>query len=494
MDAETHYLVRHALNHDTAMRNQPGENAERHSWALEFMKSTLLNDSELERYAAEMAHHARAAQSVQSPARRRAMIEMEAHYLDQAYRRAIRDFAIPEALVLVERLLSLEGVSGRDRAEALLKTSTVLRMDSRPQEAADYARKALDQAGNAAQRARATVELGNALNTAREIEQADETYQQGLRLARELNDGKLEAGVLCNLGSIRRQQGRIEESRIFLNQAVHVAVESGAREFEGLAHLHLGYLSGMQGEHDEAKNHYMAAFEKLEGTTREVFRVDASYHLGDLALQEGDAATAEQYVESALAIARRLGYRTGVSQALNIEAMVHDAAHRTEDVFASLREAIAISLESGDLLNAAMGFCNLGHNLFSEKRLDEAEEAFGKAVDAASAGRNQQAGAMAMGGLADINRARGDRMKAWTQYEHAAQLMDMVGHPPGVLRIRIRLGSVMAESGDTAQGVATIQDCIKQAEASELVEELRLAREELAIVQGVEPLPEVAES
>lgn len=204
MDAETHYLVRHALLHDAAMRNQPGENAERHAWALEFMKNTLLGDAELERYADEMARHARAAQSSQSPAVRRAMVEMEAHFLDQAYRRAVRDFCIPEALVLVERLLKLEGVSKRDQAEALLKTSAVLRMDNRPLEAAEKARRALELAENAVQRARATVELGNALNTARDLEQADETYQQGLDLTREAEDGKLEAGVraVANGGSM----------------------------------------------------------------------------------------------------------------------------------------------------------------------------------------------------------------------------------------------------------------------------------------------------
>lgn len=484
MDAETHYLIRHALLHDAAMRNQPGENAERHAWALEFMKSTLLSDRELERYAAEMARHARAAQASQSPARRRALMEMEAHYLEQAYRSAIRDYRIPEALVLVERLNGLEGVSRRDAAEALLKASTVLRLDNQPREAAEKARQALALALDKGLKARATVELGNALNTGREIEEAEEQYQAGLTMARELKDGKLEAGVLCNIGSIRRQQGRMQEAKVLLSQAVHVAREHGAREFEGTAQLHLGFLSEMLGQRDDAKQHYESAFTTLEGTSREIFRVDACYHRGDLALQEGDTAAAERHVELALSTARRLGYRTGITQALNYAAMVHDAAGRIEDVFASLREAVTVALEGGDFMNAAVGLCNLGHNLLGEKRLDDAQDVFAQAAEAAAAGRNTHAEAVATAGLGDVARARGDGMKAWTQYEHAVQLMDMAGHRPGVLRLRIRLAGLKAQTGDPQGAAADLADCIEEAERIDATDEARQAREQLAVLEG----------
>lgn len=163
--------------------------------------------------------------------------------------------------------------------------------------------------------------------------------------------------------------------------------------------------------------------------------------------------------------------------------MVHDAAHRTEDVLSCLREAVAISLETGDLMNASVGLCNLGHNLFVEKRLDEAEDAFAQAAEAAAAGRNQHAEAMATGGLADISRARGDTIKAWNQYEHAIQLMDIVGHKAGVLRLRIRHAALMADGGDVEQAVAVLKECVAQGDQAGAEAEAKLAREDLDAIQ-----------
>jgi tetratricopeptide (TPR) repeat protein len=478
MFAETDYLLRHALLHDAASRLKTGDDAARHEWALAFMKNTVLGDAGLERYAAEMAVHARMAQSNQSPAQRAALADIETYYLNIAYRRAIAEFRIPEALALVERLAAHSSARPRDRADALIKTSVALRLDQRPEQAADFARRALECA-EPDQQAWATFELGNALNTARDIEGADDAYTQCQAMAREVSDKRLEAGVLCNLGSIRRQQGLIDEATVLLNQAVRVGAEAGARDFEGIAHLHLGFIHNVGGRISDARTHLTRTLEVLEGTPRAVFRVDACTHLGDLAMQDGDLAGAERYVETALAIARELGYRLGLSQALNIAAMVYDEAGRIDDSFRALENAVVLSLEAGDFMNAAVGLSNLGTAQLRAGNVDAAEDAFLQAVEAASAGRNRYAEGYATSGLGDVRHARGQTMEAWTLYEHAQQLLDIAGHKPGVLRQRAKLAGLKAESGDAAGAKAELAGCIAQAESIGAAEEARHARDAL---------------
>jgi tetratricopeptide (TPR) repeat protein len=470
VDAETYYLLNHVILSDAANRMlPPAQNAARHAWALEHMKNRQDNAC-----VAQSAHASPSNATGDTPT------EFEIRYLSVAWREAIRDHRIAEALVLVERLSGLKEVTLHDRVDALLKTSVALRLDQRPREAAEYAARALELAESARQRAWAYQELGNALNTARRIDEADDAYQQALKLARECGDGRLQSGALCNLGSIRRQGGRSEEALVLLKEALRVAREAGATDYEGTSHLHLGFLCSLRGKRAEAKAEFEQALAVLENTGKEIFRVDACYHLGDIALQDGDFATAERYVELALAIARRLGYRTGLTQALNIAAMVHDAAGRRDASIAALREAVSVAKENGDLLNAAVGLSNLGYALFRTARLDEAEETFTQAEEAAELGRNTYAAGFAAGGLGDVRRQRGRLVEAWMTYERAIQLMDIAGFKPGVVRLRAKLGGVMAESGEVDAGVAQLQRCVVTAQEMGLPEEVDFATNELA--------------
>lgn len=484
MFAETYYLVRHAILLDAASRLMPpAEAAARQAWAQEAMKHGLFGDGQ-EAYAEQLARYTQFAGTAQSPGTARAISDLEVHYLNVAWRRAIREHRIPEALVLVERMTSLADIALHDRVEALIKTSVALRLDQRPQLAAEHAARARELAESPGQRAWATQELGNAFNTSRRVEEADEMYQQALHLARDCGEDRLHAAVLCNLGSIRRQQGRGDEALLLLDEAVRIGRECGAADYQGTAHLHLGFLHGMAGRTKQARENLQAAIEVLENTGKEIFRVDACYHLADVAHRDGDTAAAEQHVEVALAAARRIGYRTGLTQALNIAAMLHDAAGRGDDALAALREAVSVARESGDHLNAAVGLTNLGFALLRADRLEEAEDSFSAGEEAAEIGRNTYAAGFAAGGLGDVRRKRGRLIDAWVTYERAIQLLEIAGVKPGVVRMRAKLAGVMAESGEVEPAITQLHECIASATHMGLQEELEIAETELAKAQA----------
>ena len=464
MHAETDYLIRHALLHDSESRMRAGDDPAKHAWAVEFMKTTLLSDNELERHAAEMARHARLAQHTGSPASQRVMKELELHFLNVAYRRALNESRVPEALVLAERLVAHDDAAPRDRADALTKTSAALRLDHRFDEAIAFAQRAFEVAVDSAQQAWAQQELANAYSMARKIEEADEAYGKALQAAQDLHDTRLETSALCNLGSIRRQQGRGDEALILFRRAIEVGREAGARDYEGTAHLQLGYLLGMQGKVAEAESELKLAIDVLAGTAKAMFRVDACSHLGDLAMRGGDFETAGRYVELAMSIARELGYRAGLAQALNFAAMLHDEIGRTDAALDFLRKSIEIAREAGDIMNVSYGLVNLGAALQRNDRLEQAEQAFEQAEQAAQQARNPYTEAGAVGGIGDIRRKQGRLMEAWTKFEHAAHLMDMAGYPPGVVRMRIKLAGIDAESGDAAKACGALTELRDRAE------------------------------
>ena len=480
MDAELQYLIRHALLHDTNQRMQAGGDPERHAWALEFLKTTLLSETERNRFAAEMALHVRLARQTGSPASRRAQTEIEQHYLGVAYRRAINDHRVPEALALAEQLAMHQDVPARDRSDALLKASVALRMDHRHEEAIKLAQRAMESASDDQQRAQAQQELANAYIFARELELAEEGYNRVLENSRESGDQRLESAALCNLGSVRRQQGRGQEAEVMFRRAIEVGREGGSREYQGTAHLQLGYLLGMSGREAEAETQLKSAIEVLEGTNKTMYRVDAASSLCDLATRAGNYAQAERYMELAMGIARQLGYRTGLAQAMNYGAMLFDAMGRGADVHRMLREAIEIARETGDQMNIGYGLANLGAQLLGDGKLDEAEQAFEQAQEAGRLARNPYIEGGGHNGVGDVRRAQGRLMEAWTCYEHSAHLMDMAGYPPGVLRANIKLAALTRETGDAAQSAERLRELQASAREAGLRGEFELASSELA--------------
>ena len=480
MEAEQHYLVRHAILDYAHSRLRTGADPERHARALDFMQSGLLTEQERNGFAAEMARHARFAQQTGSPASRRALVDIEQHFLNTAYRRALNESRVPEALALAERLAAHEDITARDRSDALLKVSVALRLDHRHEEAIGLARRALEAAAEDQQRAWAEQEMANALMMARKLEEAEEAYSRALSHAQALHDGRLETAALCNLGSVRRQQGRGQEAAVMFRRAIDVGEEAGARDYEGTAHLQLGYLLIMQGEEPAAEQELKAAITVLEGTGKAIYRVDAASNLGDLATKAGRFAEAEHYIELALSIARELGYRAGLAQALNYAAMLYDESGRPGDALAMLQESIEVARETGDHMNTAYGLTNLGLALFRQGELEAAAEMLEQARAASQLARNPYPEGGAVSGLGDVRRKQGALMEAWNLYEHAIHLMDMAGYPPGAVRNRIKLAAVNAESGDAATARDALLELREQAEQLGARDEYELASVELA--------------
>ncbi|MCB9896006.1 MAG: tetratricopeptide repeat protein [Planctomycetes bacterium] len=483
MEAELQYLIRHAIHDYAKNRLRQGGDPEGHAKALDFLQSGLLSDQERNGFAAELARHARLARQSGSPAIQRALTDIEHHYLSIAYRRALADSRLPEALALAERLAAHDDVSAHDRSDALLKVSVALRMDQRHDEAVEFARRALAAAEGPNQQAWTEQELANALVMGRNLEEAEEYYARALDRAGENQDGRLEAAALCNLGSVRRQQGRGQEAGVLYRRAIEVGREAGARDYEGTAHLQLGYLLTMQGEEAAAESELRLAVEVLEETSKALYRVDAASNLGDIATRAGRYEEAEKYIELALAIAREFGYRPGLAQALNYAAIFYDESGRPQEALLALRESVEVARESGDQMNLAYGLTNLGLALLRAEQLKESADALDQARAAAQLARNPYAEGGAVSGLGDVRRKQGALMEAWNLYEHAVHLMDMAGYPPGALRNRIKLSAVNGASGDAGPARDTLRELVSRAEELGARDEYELASVELARVE-----------
>jgi len=108
-------------------------------------------------------------------------------------------------------------------------------------------------------------DLGDLLLREGHVEAAERHFLKALAGADELNITRRGRGfMLANLGDVCARQGRGDEARLYLNQAVAAGRTFGERTVVADAEMLLGGLDEKVGNHPSADAHYLAAIRSLE--------------------------------------------------------------------------------------------------------------------------------------------------------------------------------------------------------------------------------------
>lgn len=484
-------MFRHALMRQAAYDMQlPDDRARLHALVLEITERQLGQaDAALEPVAAELADHARGARGI----KRTGQVDdayvstREQRFLALAQRKALRDHNLPEAIALARRQANVAEAAAAYRADACLRLAAALRMAMDFPAAQQAAQQALQLAPDDATRGAAQLELSAIHLRAGNHDASEHAAEQAMEVARKLHDTKLEAGALAGLGNLRRIAGRTAEAQLILERAVTVAAEARAAEIEGISRIHLGHLLGISGQPHKAREHLAAALRLLEKTDRTVHRVDALNYLFDQAFEQGQMAVAAKYLQQAEQIARELGYRVGLSQTCIYKAMLEDSRGDKMAALAALQEAAAIARELGDDRNLSVALGNLGNVQLEQGHLRGAEASFRESGALAHRAGNAYAEAHAWSGVARVRQAQGKHTEAWSNYEHAVQLMELAGLPREVLRLQRKLARAQHQAGDLEAARATLRQVMEAATKAGDHPEQAAAREQLASLAGHEP-------
>jgi predicted ATPase/class 3 adenylate cyclase len=176
-----------------------------------------------------------------------------------------------------------------------------------PHEGLSWLERALQRAtGPPRLRAAALEAAGSCAWFTGDHERAEELFEEGLRIFREIGDRGGAAMMLTRLGPPIHVAGRPEVAEALLLESLAVHRELGNAEEAALALQLLGTLAS---ERDRTKA--KALLEESAGLARELgdqgMLVYILLNLAELALQEGDPAGAETLGREGLAVARELG-------------------------------------------------------------------------------------------------------------------------------------------------------------------------------------------
>ncbi len=219
-----------------------------------------------------------------------------------------------------------------------------------------------------------------------EHREAEALWQEGLSVARQMEDAEGEAFCLYNLGIIAQMAGRWEDAFEKTRHSLEKYRQLGNAHEMANCQKQMGYILTLRGEYPEAEKFYRRCLRiyKDVGDQYNIALVNA--FLSDCAYTQGHTAQARLLAQHALEIANRVGNKRLRALALNRLAPTlspHEAIkiHRTT----------AMLLESlGDRIRVGIAYNNLAGELIKTEEYAEAENVYYLALQAFEESRDQR--------------------------------------------------------------------------------------------------------
>ncbi len=236
-------------------------------------------------------------------------------------------------------------------------------------------RDAAEQAGDPVAQARALIGLANSRAHLYQLELAETTALQALRLAEQINLASLIAQAHATLGYVSLGRGQLASSQQHLEQAFHSAHSSGDHHILSPIYRQQAYLAIWSGNYREGERLALAALDHARSAHDILLITGGMQILSHARIELGQYARAYQDLLSALEAGESIGaHHHQLPRFLNQMGYLHQEIRDYERALEWDRRALAASrhnrqpvheMERYSLLNVAVDLLRLG-------RLDEA--------------------------------------------------------------------------------------------------------------------------
>lgn len=242
-------------------------------------------------------------------------------------------------------------------------------------------------------------------------------YERSLHISRALQDAYRESRALHSLGTTFRNQGHFGEARSYLEQGLQLSRQIGDLHSESRSLNSLGDIAYYLGDYMEAQRNFRQVHDIAMSSGDRRSQCIALTNLGIIARDLGDYPEARERLSQGLWMARTIGFRRGEAWALVCLSLLLHQHQRDAAALESGEQGLRIFVELGDDVGQAYAWTEIAHALASLHRLDEATEAYEKALALRRTLAQPHLEMEVLAGLIRVDLAREDRAEA----NHKAQ-------------------------------------------------------------------------
>ncbi len=257
------------------------------------------------------------------------------------------------------------------------------------------------------------------------------------------------------LGQYYQALGNYQQARADVKRAMDGCRQLGDLIGEARCLAQLGFIARRQGEYEEAKawyNEVLALFQGDQTYPREAMEVfaDASNGLGNVYLQQGEYYQAQTAFERALAVSRRRDNRRGEATALN---NLGGTAYYQRDLSNAVRryqEGLDIRKAIGDRTGEGQSLANLAMTMRDAGDYGQALSFLSEALAIQQATGNRWDEVNVWNDLGILYYRLGDLPQAHTCLEQGLRLAEDINDEAGQAYVLCNLGLVLSDRDELA--------------------------------------------
>ncbi len=218
--------------------------------------------------------------------------------------------------------------------------------------------------------------LGLALHDLGQMRQAQEYFEQALRLRRRAGDRKGEGASLNHLGRVYADLGEKERAKEYLEQALHIRREVKDRQGETTTLNNLGNVYADLGEKERAKEYLEQALSIAGKEESARMKSTTLNNLGQVYAELGETERAREYLERSLDIRREIGYRAGEGKTLRNLGSVYKALGQIKQAQQCYQDSLNVFKGLGDREEEGTTLYEMGMLPFEQDHYDVALACF----------------------------------------------------------------------------------------------------------------------
>jgi CHAT domain-containing protein/Tfp pilus assembly protein PilF len=315
--------------------------------------------------------------------------------------------------------------------------------------------------------------LGQLYRKVGRYDQAFESFDQALSIARELDNLPAQLRILEQIGRTYRRLGQFPEAAANYEEILDLARlhEDQATEAKALSKLGLAYHRF--GNYQQSLDVLTQALSIVQALRYPPGASETLTTLGNLYESLGDDTQAQEYYQQSLEIAQNAGDREREGNALNALGLLEHRLGNSTEAMNRHQQAIEIALDLNNPKIGTQALNYLGNIYVDQGEWTKAITSYEDALRLASR-RNYLHGELtALSNLGLVYGQQGDSPQAIDYQERALTIAQQIQHRPDEAVILMRLGTAIL-SQDPQRGVSTVRQALEPIEAAiDIFETLR---------------------
>jgi tetratricopeptide (TPR) repeat protein len=228
--------------------------------------------------------------------------------------------------------------------------------------------------------ARTYHQLGRVAHEQRQWTQAERYYQQALQIFINFNDRYEQARTYHQLGAVAQEQRQWAQAEQYYQQALQTLIEFNDRYEQAKTYHQLGIMAQERRQWAQAEQYYQQALQILIEFNDRYKQAKTHHQLGTVAQEQRQWAQAEQYYQQALQICREFNDRYDQARTYHQLGIVAQEQRQWAQAEQHYQQALQICREFNDRYEQAGTYQQLGIMARQQRQWAQAEQYYQQAL------------------------------------------------------------------------------------------------------------------